>query len=682
MDKELGGNMKKRNNKIIVLVLFGIVFAVSLVIFILNYTKDDSSFSILEKKWINDNKSNVIDVSVYNDVPVYGKNGSGVIFDFLNDFTDTYGINFNKVSYLTSSNNSSMKDISFRILGSNNNLSENDILLYTDEYVLVSKTDNSLDRISDIVDMNIGVLSSDISLATIYLQDAKNVKFTPKKDTEELMNALEEDEIEYILLPFNMEIDSILENDLHIVMHLSDMSKKYVLTVENKTLLNIMKKYYLRYSKEKEFLSYKENFLNEFFFGKKITEAERAGYNSTAYNVGYIAYMPFENKENNEFVGTLSNYLSGFEDLFDVDFKLFAYDSIEELQLALSHGELDLVFGNFNASNTNVDKIYTSSPFKEEYVVLSKDTFVVNSIKSLADKEVSIVKNSYIYNYVLSNSIKFNAYNNTDELLRNISNSSVIIVDKDTYAYYQDKKLGSYKVIFTGILPYEYRFVIRDVDKNELFAEMFNSYVSMVNYEEIRFAYNTNSNISDFNILNIFITLITVIILGSALTLFIMHRKKKASLLKNNDKLKYIDAMTSLKNRAYLNRKIKEWDDNIIYPQAFVIVDLNNIKDINDSHGHEEGDMVIKKAASILIVNQEANTDIVRTDGNEFLVYMVGYDEKKVVAYTRMIYKELKELPYGYGAAIGYSMIMDDIKTVDDAINEATLDMRNKKENS
>ena len=46
-----------------------------------------------------------------------------------------------------------------------------------------------------------------------------------------------------------------------------------------------------------------------------------------------------------------------------------------------------------------------------------------------------------------------------------------------------------------------------------------------------------------------------------------------------------------------------------------IVIDLNNIKDINDSRGHEEGDMVIKKAASILIVNQEPNTDIIRTDG-------------------------------------------------------------------
>mgnify|MGYP001519514518 FL=1 len=131
-----------------------------------------------------------------------------------------------------------------------------------------------------------------------------------------------------------------------------------------------------------------------------------------------------------------------------------------------------------------------------------------------------------------------------------------------------------------------------------------------------------------------------------------------------------------------INLKIKEWDDNVIYPQAFVIIDLNNIKDINDSHGHEEGDTIIKKAASTLIVNQEPNTDIIRTDGTEFLIYMVGYSEKDVVAYTRKIYKELKELPYGFGATIGYSMIMDDVKTVDDAINEATIDMRNKKENN
>ena len=63
--------MKKRNNKVIILTVAGILFVVLLGIFILNYTKDDYSFSILEKKWINDNASNILDVSIYNDVPIY-----------------------------------------------------------------------------------------------------------------------------------------------------------------------------------------------------------------------------------------------------------------------------------------------------------------------------------------------------------------------------------------------------------------------------------------------------------------------------------------------------------------------------------------------------------------------------------------------------------------------------------
>ena len=42
--------------------------------------------------------------------------------------------------------------------------------------------------------------------------------------------------------------------------------------------------------------------------------------------------------------------------------------------------------------------------------------------------------------------------------------------------------------------------------------------------------------------------------------------------------------------------------------------------------------------------------------------------------------KEFEKLPHGFGAAIGYSMIEDEIKTIDDAINEASIEMRQDKE--
>ena len=204
------------------------------------------------------------------------------------------------------------------------------------------------------------------------------------------------------------------------------------------------------------------------------------------------------------------------------------------------------------------------------------------------------------------------------------------------------------------------------------------------NYKEIRYDYNTDYVVNSRNEVSNMLRYLVIIFGVTGLvfiTLFIiLTLKNKKKNLNKEDKLKFIDVMTSLKNRNYLNYNIKAWEDNVIYPQAIVIIDLNNVKYINDNYGHEEGDNVIKKAASILINNQQENTDIVRTDGNEFLIYMVGYDEKKVIDYTRKISHELKELPHEFGAAIGYSMITDDVKTIDDAINEATLSMRQAKE--
>ena len=133
-------------------------------------------------------------------------------------------------------------------------------------------------------------------------------------------------------------------------------------------------------------------------------------------------------------------------------------------------------------------------------------------------------------------------------------------------------------------------------------------------------------------------------------------------------------------NRNYLNDNIEKWDKSEAYPQSVIIVDLNNIAYINDNFGHTEGDKVIVEAAGILINHQLSNSEMLRTSGNEFLIFIVGHDEKTIVTYIRKLNKEFKELSHGFGAAIGYSMITDEIKTIDDAINEATLDMRSNKE--
>lgn len=678
--------MKKNNktNKIVILSIIGLLLLVCVVIFILNYTKDSSSFSLLEKNWINNHKSNVIDVSVYNDVPVYGQDGEGMIFSYLEEFTNSYGIEFNKVSYLVGGS-TNMRDVSFRILNYNEELGENDILLYTDKYVLIGKNNDNINGISSLRDKAIGVLEEDTSNVRYYLNEAVGVKYTSCKDTQEMIDLLNQGEISYGVIPNNLYLDDIIENDLSVVFHLDELYKKYVLTVNNdKTLKSIMNKFTMIYQKDFEEEKYKTYFLDAFFKFSKISEAERMNYNASNYVYGYVANMPYENMINKEFVGTLANYLSGFEDTADVDFKLVGYNNVNELKQAFSRGEVDVLFANFNTTGVNVDVVNTISPFEEKYVILSKDNYPMNSIRSLKGQEVYTVSGTYLYDYLSVNGITPKGFINTDELLRNVSNKSIVMLNFDTYEYYKDRKFKNYKILYEGVLDNDYSFAIRDVNKNQTFIKLFSYYISSINYKNIRYEYNTDYMVNSKNELSVMVKYIAIIlgitVMGLVVLYLILRKGKKKENITKDDKLKFIDVMTSLKNRNYLNYNIKTWEDNVIYPQSIVIIDLNNIKYINDNYGHAEGDEVIKKAASILINNQEENTDIVRTDGNEFLIYMVGYDEKKIQEYIRKLSKEMKNLPHEFGASFGYSMITDDIKTIDDAINEATLSMRQAKE--
>ena len=85
---------KKRLLFILVpLILLGIIIGVAVSV---NKKNDENGvFSLLEKRWIEKNKNNVVDVSVVNDVPIFGEEGAGPVFDFLNDFTKEVGIKFN-----------------------------------------------------------------------------------------------------------------------------------------------------------------------------------------------------------------------------------------------------------------------------------------------------------------------------------------------------------------------------------------------------------------------------------------------------------------------------------------------------------------------------------------------------------------------------------------------------------
>ena len=75
--------MKKLNKKLIYIIFIIILVIVGIVIGTIRLLEDKNKLSVSEKEWIVANNNIVQNLYVINDVDVFGKNGSGVFFDYI-----------------------------------------------------------------------------------------------------------------------------------------------------------------------------------------------------------------------------------------------------------------------------------------------------------------------------------------------------------------------------------------------------------------------------------------------------------------------------------------------------------------------------------------------------------------------------------------------------------------------
>ena len=87
------------------------------------------------------------------------------------------------------------------------------------------------------------------------------------------------------------------------------------------------------------------------------------------------------------------------------------------------------------------------------------------------------------------------------------------------------------------------------------------------------------------------------------------------------------DALTGVRNRRFLDQRLFETVAGALHtnkPLAFLFIDIDYFKKINDSHGHQTGDKVLKKVAN-LIYNELRSVDILaRYGGEEFALLLKG----------------------------------------------------------
>jgi len=674
----------KKNRLLFILIPILIALTVFLGLYVYYYREDQNSLTVNDKKWIESNASTIFDLELISNYPVYGENG--VFYEFVEDFELDTGLELNVVPYLKT-DSAQRSGLRFRVLKSNESLTDKDLFLAEDVYVVICKSSIKLNRVKDFKNMTIGVFTDDVGEISYYLKTGENITYKPYDTIDKIIESLDNGTVDTIIIPNLMYLDKTIDNDKYYINYtLTEMNLKIVLTLSNtnEKLNEIVAKYYKNWKNNYYVDSYNDNLLNYYINHNNINDKTKAELLSKNYVYGYVENSPYEATMDKELVGIAGEYINRIERLTDIEFTYKKYDNFNELKKAIDKGEVDVYFNYYNYTNTNYKE--TTSTFIEEYVVLAKptDLYVINSFEALKGVKTSIINNNALYNYFKDNSKAILVpYDSLEEMLDK-SSGTVLIVDKEVYSIYKNSKLKKYEVLYSGIMTNDYNFMVKN--NNTAFYDLFNYIINTNSYYRYR---NTGINSlhksilerTTFEQLYILILLIIFIPLIILTIMYILiKRRHKIKIVKKEERKKYTDMLTSLKNRNYLNLNIKAWNESNKYPQAVVIVDLNNVKYVNDNYGHESGDKLIIKAASVLVNTQLENSEIIRTDGNEFLIYLVGYSEKQVSTYTSKLRKELKNLPYEFGASLGYSMIIDEIKTIDDAINEATLEMRTEKE--
>ena len=648
------------------------------------FNKEDvNSFTASERKWLQENINIRENFEIINDYPIYGE--GGVFTEFIDSLEEATGLEFNVVPYYRSSTPTS-ENLRFRVVRELSEITDNDILLNEDVYVAIGKTGKKIDQISDFENVTFGVLKDDVGDVSYYLKTGRDLTYKTYDDVSKLFKALDNSDVDMVIVPNIMYLDyTISSEDYHINYVLTEMSNKIVLSLgDNKQLGEIVKKYFEKWCDDSFIETYNKILLDYYIEEKDINDKTKAEILSKTYVYGFVENYPYEALVKNKFVGITAEYINRITRLSGIEFEFKEYETLDDLKAAVNNKEVDVFFNYYNIENDNYQK--TVSTYVEKYAVLSKlsDYHVVNSFESLKGEKISLLDNTALYAYFKNNSkANIEKYDSLKKLLKE-SKDNLLVIDSEVYNYYRNSKFKDYELLYSGIMTNDYYFMINNEYQD--FYNLFNYTINTNSYYNYRNNGLNSLNVSiwsqstfqELYIILLAVILIPLIVLG--ILFLYLRRRKKIKTVKKEERKKYTDMLTSLKNRNYLNLNIKTWNESKKYPQAVVVIDLNNVNYVNDNYGYEAGDKLIVKAASMLVNTQLEKSEIIRTDGNEFLIYLVGYSEQQVATYTKKLSKEMKNLPYRFGAAIGYSMILDDIKTIDDAINEATLDMKTDKE--
>ena len=115
---------------------------------------------------------------------------------------------------------------------------------------------------------------------------------------------------------------------------------------------------------------------------------------------------------------------------------------------------------------------------------------------------------------------------------------------------------------------------------------------------------------------------------------------------RTEEKIRYLsfhDALTDLYNRAYFEEELERYNFPRRYPLSVIMIDINGLKVVNDTFGHDQGDKLLQHLAALLNSISRKGDVVARLGGDEFVILLPSTTAEQAHDFHERIKKTCEE---------------------------------------
>ncbi len=390
-----------------------------------------------------------------------------------------------------------------------------------------------------------------------------------------------------------------------------------------------------------------ENILYGDNFSLDLTDAEKRWLKANpAIHLGIDhAFPPFGSiTDEHEYIGFTADimqlvaYRLGFTFYIEKDATW-----AETIEMA-KKGQIDMIAALVNTPQRQKYLEFTRAYIKTPTIIIndSEKNGYIGSLDKLKGKRVAIEQGSFAESEIKQKypEIKLVPVKNTSMALSLVSiGSADAYVGNAVTASFIIRKLAYHNLSFSGETEYSSDHSVGIIKPNKQLLSVVQKALDSISRHDLDaitnywFGMKTSSFVSKRTALIVSSIFMTIILFFCVW--IVILRRTKSILKKAQDELiqqSEIDYLTGLGNRRkfyrYLEEKIEE-NNCLSKSFSLLFLDLDLFKEVNDSLGHEAGDLLLKQASKRIVKCVKAfNGFVARIGGDEFIIILSSIHQK------------------------------------------------------